>query len=677
MERILITAALPYANGPLHIGHLAGAYLPADIFARFQRLKENDVLFICGSDEHGVPITIAAEKEGVSPQDIVDRYHTLNKSTFASYGISFDYYGRTSSVTHRKTAQEFFLKLHEKGVFVKKEEEQLFDEEKNMFLPDRYVKGTCPICGYEEAYGDQCERCGSSLSPAELIEPRSALSGTKPIKKITEHWYLPLGESEPWLRQWIQSNDTWKSNVRGQCLSWLDAGLTDRAMTRDLAWGVPVPIEGAEGKVLYVWFDAPIGYISATKEFAEQQSKPELWKMFWQDEESRLIHFIGKDNIVFHCIIFPSLLKSHGDFILPENVPANEFLNLEGRKLSTSKGWAVWMHEALEDFEADDIRFVITSTMPESKDSDFSWSDFQTRINSELADIVGNFTYRSISFCQRFFDGAVPELVNPDTEDTATLSNIRIQAEKIEEAIGRYQFRLALSECVQLARLGNKYFTDKEPWKTNKTDKVAAANTIHVALQLSAALSIMLDPFVPSKAERLRSQLGVSTPISWKQLQRSDLLKTGIKLKEGEIIFKKIDDELIEKQLNKLKAAADQEKTAETPAFPPLRPEATFDDFMKLDLRVARILEVERVKKSNKLYKLLVDVGFEKRTVVSGIAKDFSEEELLNAHVVLLANLKPRKIMGIESQGMILMAEKLDGSLAKVVAHSEPGTQLS
>jgi methionyl-tRNA synthetase len=462
-KRILVTSALPYANGPIHLGHLAGAYLPADLYTRFQRLNQKDIIHISGSDEHGVPITIAAEKEGVTPNEIVERYHTRNKSVFEKFGIDFDYYGRTSSDTHRKTSQDFFLNLHEQGVFSQKKQEQFYDEEADMFLPDRYVKGTCPVCGHPEAFGDQCEKCGSSLSPTDLIDPVSAITGNKPVIKETDHWFIPLGDFQPWLDEWIGSRNNWKANVVGQCKSWLDAGLGDRAVTRDLNWGVPVPLPEGEGKVLYVWFDAPIGYISATKEWAEEQGNPELWKTYWQDEETSLIHFIGKDNIVFHCIMFPAMLKQHGDFVLPENVPANEFLNLEGRKLSTSKGWAVWLEEYLEDFEADLLRYVLGTTLPETKDSDFSWKDFQSRVNSELADILGNFVFRTTSFTHRFFDGQVPAFSNPSDLDLQTLKEIEAQKKKIEQAYNSFKFREAIAETMHLARIGNRYFTETEP----------------------------------------------------------------------------------------------------------------------------------------------------------------------------------------------------------------------
>lgn len=671
-ERTLVTSALPYANGPIHLGHLAGAYLPADFYVRYKRLKGEDVLFICGSDEHGVPITIAAEKEGVTPKDIVDRFHTINKEVFEEFGISFDYYGRTSSQVHHKTSQEFFLNLYEKDIFKKKTEEQLYDQKANMFLPDRYVKGTCPNCGYEEAYGDQCEKCGTSLSPTELIDPISAITGEKPITKKTEHWYLPLGDFQQWLEEWIESRDNWKPNVVGQCKSWLNQGLSDRAVTRDLTWGVPVPIDGTEGKVLYVWFDAPIGYISATKEWAELNGKPEEWKTYWQDEETDLVHFIGKDNIVFHCIMFPSMLKAHGDYVLPKNVPANEFLNLEGRKLSTSRGWAVWLDEYLADFEPDLLRYVLGTILPEAKDSDFSWKDFQGKVNSELADILGNFIFRTFSFTNKYFEGKVPALNNPTGKDQETLEEIGRIKQKIADNYERFRFRDVIAETMNLARLGNKYFTEMEPWKTRKEDMETCGNTLHVCLQISAALSVLFDPILPNKMKLLRGYLGIEALPAWDEVN-ANMLQEGHPVDQGVILFEKLEDEVVDKQLEKLRekseaAQPDQKK------YEPLKKEIEFGTFMELDIRAGRIVKAENVEKSNKLLKLKVDLGFEQRTIVSGIKKEFKPEDLVGNSVCVVANLAPKKMMGIESQGMILMAEDTGGELHFLETTAEPGS---
>ncbi|MCC5905821.1 MAG: methionine--tRNA ligase, partial [Balneolaceae bacterium] len=601
-KRILVTSALPYANGPIHLGHLAGAYLPADLYTRFQRLNEKDIVHISGSDEHGVPITIAAEKEGVTPNEIVERYHTGNKAVFEKFGIDFDYYGRTSSDTHRQTSQDFFLNLHEQDIFSKKKQEQFYDKDADMFLPDRYVKGTCPICGHPEAFGDQCEKCGTSLSPTDLIDPVSSITGNKPVVKETDHWFIPLGKFQAWLDEWIGSRKNWKPNVLGQCKSWLDAGLGDRAVTRDLNWGVPVPLAEGEGKVLYVWFDAPIGYISATKEWAAEQGNPDLWKTYWQDEETSLIHFIGKDNIVFHCIMFPAMLKQHGDFVLPENVPANEFLNLEGRKLSTSKGWAVWLNEYLEDFDADLLRYVLGSTLPEAKDSDFSWRDFQTRVNSELADILGNFVFRTTSFTQRFFDGAVPPLSNPSELDKDTLKEIETQKVKIEQAYTSFKFREAIAETMNLARIGNRYFTETEPWKTRKENPKACGNTLYVCLQISAALSVIFSPVLPGKMSQLRTQLGVPDNTAWAQIN-DHLLASGQLIKEDTILFEKIEDEVVEAQVEKLKKRA-AESEPDQKKFPPLKKEMDFNNFASLDLRAGKIIGAKKVKKSKKLIQI-------------------------------------------------------------------------
>ena len=674
-KRKLVTSALPYANGPIHLGHLAGAYLPADLYTRFQRLKGEDIIHICGSDEHGVPITIAAGKEGVSPQEIVDRYHERNKAVFEKFGIDFDYYGRTSSETHKKTSQDFFLKLYEQGVFKKKSQEQFYDEDANMFLPDRYVKGTCPKCGYPEAYGDQCEKCGSSLSPTDLIDPVSALTGNKPVVKSTEHWFIPLGDFQEQLEEWIDSRKDWKPNVVGQCKSWLDGGLGDRAVTRDLTWGVPVPLPEGEGKVLYVWFDAPIGYISATKEWAREKGDPELWKTYWQDEETSLVHFIGKDNIVFHCIMFPAMLMQHGDFVLPENVPANEFLNLEGRKLSTSKGWAVWLEEYLDFFEADLLRYVLGTTLPEAKDSDFSWKDFQSRINSELADILGNFVFRTLSFTERFFDGAVPELTNPTEFDLNTLKEIENQKGKIEEAYNSFKFREAIAETMNLARIGNRYFTETEPWKTRKENPQLCANTLYVCTQICGALSLLFHPVMPRKMYQLREQMGIPHTTGWDQIT-DHLVPAGHLVEDQEILFHKIEDDAVEEQIRILKDRAGDAEEKES-SFPPLKKTATFDDFMSLDLRAGKIVDAKKVKKSKKLIQISVDLGFEKRTILSGIAEYYTPEDIIGRSVCVVANLAPKKMMGIESNGMILMAEDADNKLHFVDTDAEPGSPVT
>ncbi len=672
-KRKLVTSALPYANGPIHLGHLAGAYLPADLYTRFQRLKGEDIIHICGSDEHGVPITIAAEKEGVTPQEIVDRYHERNKAVFEKFGIDFDYYGRTSSETHKKTSQDFFLKLYEQGVFKKKSQEQFYDEDANMFLPDRYVKGTCPKCGHPEAYGDQCEKCGSSLSPTDLIDPVSALTGNKPVVKSTEHWFIPLGDFQDRLQEWIDSRKNWKPNVVGQCKSWLDGGLSDRAVTRDLTWGVPVPLPEGEGKVLYVWFDAPIGYISATKEWADEKGEPELWKTYWQDEETSLVHFIGKDNIVFHCIMFPAMLMQHGEYVLPENVPANEFLNLEGRKLSTSKGWAVWLEEYLNYFEADLLRYALGTTLPEAKDSDFSWKDFQSRINGELADILGNFVFRTLSFTERFFDGSVPELSNPTELDLSTLKEIEAQKAKIEEAYNSFKFREAIAETMNLARIGNRYFTETEPWKTRKENPEACGNTLNVCVQISAALSVLFHPVLPAKMAQLRDQLGVPHTLKWDDVT-ANLIPAEQVIKQGEILFEKIEDEAVQEQVDILEKRASESTGADDKDYEPLKETATFDDFVKLDFRAGKIIDAKKIKKSKKLLNITVDLGFEKRTILSGIAEFFKADEIVGRSVVVVANLAPKKMMGVESNGMILMGEDTDGKLHFVETDSEPGS---
>ncbi len=675
-KKILVTSALPYANGPIHLGHLAGAYLTPDFYVRYKRRTNADVAYICGSDEHGVPITIAAEKEGVSPQDIVDRYHQMNKQAFEDFGISFDYYGRTSSKVHHKTSQEFFTTLYDKGFFKKKTEEQLYDPKADMFLPDRYVKGTCPKCGYEEAYGDQCENCGTSLSPTELINPKSALTGEKPELKKTEHWYMPLGDAQPKFEQWIETRENWKPNVMGQVKSWLNDGLQDRAATRDLSWGVPVPLDEAKGKVLYVWFDAPIGYISATKEWAQEQGKPQLWKEFWQDKNTELYHFIGKDNIVFHCIMFPIILMEHGNYVLPKNVPANEFLNLEGRKLSTSRGWAVWLYEYLEveEFTPDLLRYALGTTLPESKDSDFSWKDFQNRVNTELADVLGNFTNRTLSFTTNYAGGKVPELIEPSDLDKETLQAIDDQKEKVTHAYESFRFKEAISETMNLARIGNRYFTETEPWKTRKSEPIKCGNTLYVSLQISAALSCLFDPILPNKMKELRSQFSIDDGFCWDDIS-STMLKPGTAVVQGNILFDKIEDDIIEAQIQKLH---DKAKAADpTPDVPELKDNIEFNDFMKLDIRAGEILAAEKIEKSNKLLKMTVDIGLVKRTIVSGIAKHFKPENLSGQKVSVVANLSPKKLMGVESKGMILMAEDSEGNLMFVETKAEPGSPIT
>ncbi len=672
-KRTLVTSALPYANGPIHLGHLAGAYLPADLYVRYKRLTDEDIIHICGSDEHGVPITIAAEKEGISPQDVVDKFHERNKQIFEDFGIHFDYYGRTSSEVHHETSQQFFTKLYEDDIFVQKTEEQLYDPKANMFLPDRYVKGTCPNCGYEEAYGDQCESCGTSLSPTELKNPKSAITGDTPETKETTHWYLPLGDFQERLEKWLDTRENWKSNVMGQVKSWLNDGLADRAVTRDLTWGVPVPLEDAKGKVLYVWFDAPIGYISATKEWAAEQGNPDEWKTYWQDEDTDLIHFIGKDNIVFHCIMFPATLMAHGNYVLPKNVPANEFLNLEGKKLSTSRGWAVWLDEYLKDFDADLLRYVLGTTLPETKDSDFSWQDFQNKVNSELADVLGNFVYRTTSFTENYFDGSVPELTNPTEKDRKTLAKIDKQKKKISEAYEQFKLREAIAETMNLARIGNKYFTDMEPWQSRKNDLETCGNTLHVCLQITAALSILFDPILPNKMSELRSELNITGDISWDKVSGT-ILTSGSEINKGAILFEKIEDEEIDKQLEKLKERASENEEESKINYEPLKKNMEFDDFMKMDLRAGKIIEASAIEKADKLLKIKVDLGFEERIIVSGISNDFTPDEIVGQNVCVVANLAPKKLMGVESNGMILMAEEEDGSLKFVETDAKPGS---
>ncbi|MEZ7884960.1 MAG: methionine--tRNA ligase [Bacteroidales bacterium] len=677
-KRYLITAALPYANGAVHIGHLAGVYVPADIYVRYLRMRGRDVRFICGSDEHGVPITIKAKQQNMTPQQVVDKYHQVIKDSFAGLGISFDIYSRTSSATHHKTASEFFKKLYEEGKFIEKESEQYYDEENKQFLADRYITGTCPKCGNENAYGDQCEKCGSTLSPTELINPKSALSGNPPIMKKTSHWYLPLDQYEPWLREWIlEQHKEWKVNVYGQCKSWLDGGLQPRAVSRDLDWGVPVPVEGAEGKVLYVWFDAPIGYISNTIELM-----PETWQDWWKNDETKLVHFIGKDNIVFHCIVFPSMLKAYGDgYILPENVPANEFLNLEGNKISTSRNWAVWLHEYLEEFpgQEDVLRYVLCANAPETKDNDFTWKDFQTRNNSELVAIFGNFVNRAVVLTHKYFGGLVPQNTKPATIDSEVLSQIPIIKAEIEENLENYKFREALKSAMNLARLGNKYLTDTEPWSLAKSDMERVASIMNVSLQICASLAIAFEPFMPHTSAKLAKMLNF-TENTWERLGDPELLVAAHKIEHATLLFSKIEDSVVEAQVAKLeatKAANEAATAAEAPVSEPAaavieaaKDECTFDDFMKMDIRTATVLEAERVPKTDKLLKLTIDTGLDTRTIVSGIAEYYTPEEMIGKQISILANLAPRKIKGIESRGMILMAKEANGKM-KIVSPEE------
>jgi len=662
-KRTLITSALPYANGPVHIGHLAGVYVPADIYARYLRLKGEEVLFIGGSDEHGIPITIKARKEGVTPQDIVDRYHGLIKESFAAFGITFDIYSRTTSEIHRKTASDFFRTLYDKNEFTEQESEQYYDEEAGQFLADRYITGTCPHCGNERAYGDQCEQCGTSLSPTDLINPKSTLSGSVPVMRNTKHWYLPLDKHEAWLRQWIlEDHKEWKTNVYGQCKSWLDLGLQPRAVSRDLDWGVPVPVEGAEGKVLYVWFDAPIGYISNTKELL-----PDSWEKWWKDEETKLVHFIGKDNIVFHCIVFPSMLKAEGSFILPENVPANEFLNLEGDKISTSRNWAVWLHEYLEEFpgKQDVLRYVLTANAPETKDNDFTWKDFQARNNNELVAVLGNFVNRALVLTQKYFDNKVPAVGELTQYDLDTIAEAKQMKEAVEQQLENYHFREAQKEAMNLARIGNKYLADTEPWKTAKTDMTRTATILNIALQITANLAIVVEPFLPFTAEKLLVFLRTDH-MSWDQLSSFDLLAGGHQLGESALLFEKIEDEVIEKQIQKLEDTKKANEASEQKAKP-VKEAIQFDTFEKLDIRVGTVLECEKVPKSDKLLRFLLDDGLQKRTILSGIAVYYPHpEELVGKQVCFIANLEPRKMRGILSEGMILSAENTDGSLALV-----------
>ena len=671
--RYTITAALPYTNGPIHIGHLAGVYVPADIYARYLRLTGNDVAYICGSDEHGVAIPMRAKKEGVSPQDIIDKYHGIIKQSFLDFGISFDNYSRTSSEIHHKTASEFFIDLHEKGEFIEEVTEQLYDAEANQFLADRFVVGTCPKCGFEESYGDQCENCGTSHNGTDLINPKSAITGNVPTVKETKHWFLPLDKHESFLREWIlegHKND-WKTNVLGQVKSWIDDGLRPRAVTRDLDWGIPVPVDGGEGKVLYVWFDAPIGYISSTKEWAAREGKN--WEDYWKNENTKLVHFIGKDNIVFHCIIFPSMLKAHGDYILPENVPANEFLNLEGNKLSTSKNWAVWLHEYLEDFpnQQDVLRYTLTANAPENKDNDFTWKDFQAKNNNELVAIFGNFINRVVVLTNKYYQGIIPSPGEFTEVDEDTLAAIKDFPKSIGKSIQRYRFREASQELMNLARLGNKYLADEEPWKVIKQDEERVKTIMYVALQIATALAVVSEPFLPFTSDKLKKILNIaSNPLSdqnsWNDVSEKDILiPAGHQIGKAELLFSKIEDKTVEIQLEKL-AATKRENEQANKLIEPQKETIAFEDFTKLDIRVGTILEAVKVAKTKKLLQLKVDVGIDVRTIVSGIAESFSPEDIIGQQVTVLTNLAPRKIRGVESQGMILMTDTPNGKLAFV-----------
>ena len=662
-KRYLITSALPYANGPVHIGHLAGVYVPSDIYTRYLRLKGHDVISVCGSDEHGVPITIKARKEGITPQQVVDRYHEIIEKSFRRLGMSFDIYSRTSSPTHRVTASDFFRKLYEDGKFIEQTSMQYYDEEAQTFLADRYIVGTCPRCQNEKAYGDQCEKCGSTLSPDELINPRSAVSGAVPVKRETKHWYLPLDKYEGFLREWIlKGHPEWKANVYGQCKSWLDLGLQPRAVSRDLDWGIPVPVEGADGKVLYVWFDAPIGYISATKDLTPD------WEKYWKSEDTKMVHFIGKDNIVFHCIVFPSMLKAHGDYILPENVPANEFLNLEGDKISTSQNWAVWLHEYLDEFpgKEDVLRYVLCANAPETKDNDFTWKDFQARNNSELVAVLGNFINRALVLTKKYYDGVVPERGELTEYDEATIEELQKIKASLERNIEHYHFREALKDAMAYSRIGNKYLADTEPWKVVKTDPERVKTILNIALQITANTAIAIEPFMPFSAEKILAMLAVDK-FGWEQLGSMELLAAGHTIGEAQLLFEKIEDDVIQKQLDKLEASRQAKLAAEAAQnVTEQKAEVTFDDFQKMDIRVSTILAAEKVAKTKKLLKLSIDTGIDKRTIVSGIAEYYTPEQLVGRQVLVLANLAPREIKGIESRGMILMAEDALGRLVLV-----------
>ncbi len=659
-KRYLVTSALPYANGPVHIGHLAGVYIPSDIYTRYLRLKGCDVISVCGSDEHGVPITIKARKEGVSPQQIVDRYHELIKRSFEGLGMSFDIYSRTSSPVHAATASAFFRKLYDEGKFIEKSSMQYYDTEAQTFLADRYIVGTCPRCGYERAYGDQCEKCGSTLSPDELVNPHSAVSGSVPEKRETKHWYLPLDQYEGFLRKWIlEGHKEWKTNVYGQCKSWLDGGLQPRAVSRDLDWGIPVPVEGAEGKVLYVWFDAPIGYISATKELTPD------WEKYWKSEDTKMVHFIGKDNIVFHCIVFPSMLKAHGGYILPENVPANEFLNLEGEKISTSRNWAVWLHEYLEEFpgKEDVLRYVLCANAPETKDNDFTWKDFQARNNNELVAVLGNFVNRALVLTQKYFDGVVPACGELTDYDRATIAEVGAVKASLEANIENYRFREALKDAMNVSRIGNKYLADTEPWKVIKSDPERVKTILNIALQITANTAVAIEPFMPFSAAKILRMLATEK-FSWERLGAMDLVEAGHRIGKPELLFEKIEDDVIQRQLDKLAATKAANMAAEAAQHVEAQKDTIkFDDFQKMDIRVSTILAAEKVAKTRKLLRLTVDTGIDQRVIVSGIAEHFTPEELVGKQVLVLVNLAPRDLKGITSSGMILMAEDASGKL--------------
>ena len=660
-KRYLITSALPYANGPIHIGHLAGVYIPSDIYARYLRLKDEDVISICGSDEHGVPITLKARQDNVHPQDIVDKFHKLNKSSFQRLGIAFDIYSRTSAKIHHETATEFFKKLYNEGKFIEKVTEQYYDSEAGQFLADRYITGTCPHCGNENAYGDQCENCGTSLSPTDLINPKSTISGSKPILRETKHWFLPLDKHEPFLKKWIlEDHKNWKTNVYGQCKSWLDQGLQPRAVSRDLDWGVPIPIEGVTGKVMYVWFDAPIGYISATKELTDD------WEKYWKDPETKMVHFIGKDNIVFHCIIFPAMLKDEGSYILPDNVPANEFLNLEGDKISTSRNWAVWLHEYLDEFagKEDVLRYVLCANAPETKDNDFTWKDFQSRNNNELVAILGNFVNRAVVLTHNYFDGLVPPRGKLTSFDKDVIVEINTLKEKVETSLENYRFREALREAMNLARLGNKYLADTEPWKVIKEDKTRVGTILNISLQITANLSILLAPFLPNTVKKLERIINIPTG-KWKNIGEENLIQEGHTLNKPELLFEKIEDQAIQQQIDKLMKTKIESELVDN-VHSPQKEAISFDDFTKLDIRSGTILEAEKVPKTKKLIKLVIDTGLDKRTIVSGIAEFFESEKIIGQQVSVVLNLEPRKLKGIESNGMILMAQDKDGKLSFV-----------
>ena len=666
-KRTLVTAALPYANGGVHIGHLAGVYVPSDIYVRYLRLKGEPVLFICGSDEHGVPVTMRARKEGCTPQDVVDRYHHLIKKSFEDFGISFDAFGRTSSETHHRVASEFFRHLYDKGVFLEKESEQYYDEEAKTFLADRYIMGECPHCHAEGAYGDQCEKCGSALSPTELINPHSTVSGSKPVMKKTKHWYLPLDQDQPWLEQWIlNEHKEWRPNVYGQCKSWLDTGLQPRAVSRDLDWGIPVPVEGAEGKVLYVWFDAPIGYISNTIDI-----RPDDWQLWWKDDSTRLVHFIGKDNIVFHCIVFPSMLKGEGSYILPDNVPANEFLNLEDKKISTSRNWAVWLHEYNEEFpgKQDVLRYVLTANAPETKDNNFTWKDFQARNNNELVAVYGNFVNRALQLTKKYYQGVVPACGELTDYDQKTIAEFVDVKNRVEHLLDTFHFRDAQKEAMDLARIGNKYLAESEPWAVIKTDPERVKTIINLSLQLVANLSIAFEPFLPFSSRQLRGMIGLNECV-WADLGRTDILEAGKQLGEPVLLFEKIEDAVVEAQVQKLK---DTEKANEMEAYraEPIAPTIAFDDFTKLDIRVGRVVHCEKVPKKTKLLKFDIDDGLGGRTIISGIAQYYRPEQLIGKQICFIANLAPRKFGDLVSEGMILSAENADGSLSVVTIDRE------